>query len=228
MVSTAAFGLPTANAVGAPSSAPEFIRWAELEIDPAQSAGFKIAAKAHAKAVLRAEPGVIAWHAVSEADHPARVHVFEMYQDAEAYQFHLRQAHFLDFRTATETMITRRQLHDVAAVRLGAKARLIGSPLVRIAALEIDPAQLPAYRAAVSEEIEASILQEPGVLTIYSVALTAQPSQLRFFEIYTNDVAYREHLESAHFKSYVETTSRMIRSRRLIETHPLFLCLKQH
>ena len=100
------------------------------------------------------------------------------------------------------------------------------SPLVRIAELEIDPAQLEAYRTAVTEEVEASMRVEPGVLAIYSVALKEDPSQLRFFEIYADEAAYKSHLESPHFKKYVAATKLMIKSRKLIETVPVVLGAK--
>jgi hypothetical protein len=45
------------------------------------------------------------------------------------------------------------------------------SPIVRIAELQIDPAQLDSYKLALKEEIETSIRVEPGVLTLYAVTL---------------------------------------------------------
>jgi quinol monooxygenase YgiN len=109
----------------------------------------------------------------------------------------------------------------------GAKPRLIASPLVRIAELDIDPTQLQAYEAAVSEEIDDSIRLEPGVLTIYCVALADRRNRLRFFEIYADEPAYRQHLDAPHSRKYVATTRSMISSRKLFETRPLFLRLKQ-
>ena len=100
------------------------------------------------------------------------------------------------------------------------------SPLVRIAELEIDPAQLEAYKTAVTEEIETSIRVELGVLAIYSVAVKDDPSQLRFFEMYADEAAYKSHLDSAHFKKYVAATKAMIKSRKLIETVPVVLGAK--
>ena len=50
--------------------------------------------------------------------------------------------------------------------------------LVRIAELEIDPGQLPAYRDALKEEIASSIRVEPGVLKLYAVSVKDQPSQI--------------------------------------------------
>jgi quinol monooxygenase YgiN len=101
------------------------------------------------------------------------------------------------------------------------------SPFVRIAELEIDPAQLEKYKAAVKEEMETSIRVEPGVLAIYSVALKENSSQLRFFEIYKDEAAYRAHIASPHFRKYVEITKDMIRSRKLLDTVPVQLSAKQ-
>jgi len=99
--------------------------------------------------------------------------------------------------------------------------------VVRIAELEIDPARLEHYKAAVKEEMSDAVRLEPGVLAIYSVAEKDNPARLRFFEIYANEEAYRSHLESPHFKKYVATTKPMIRSRKLIETVPVQLSAKE-
>jgi quinol monooxygenase YgiN len=100
-------------------------------------------------------------------------------------------------------------------------------PFVRIAELEIDSAQLEQYKAAVKEEMETSVRAEPGVLAIYAVAEKANPSKLRFFEMYADEAAYNAHRESAHFKKYLETTKDMIISRKLIDTVPVLLSEKK-
>ena len=105
-------------------------------------------------------------------------------------------------------------------------AATAASPLVRIAQLEIDPARIAAYEAAVKEEIEASIRLEPGVLSIYAVAEKDNPVQFHFFEVYADEAAYRRHIESSHFKKYAEITKTMIRSKKLLDTHPVMLGAK--
>ena len=97
---------------------------------------------------------------------------------------------------------------------------------VRIAELEIDPAQLDGYNAAVKEEMETSVRVEPGVLAIYAVVEKDAPTKLTFFEIYADEAAYRAHIESPHFRKYFETTKDMITCRRLIDTVPLQLSAK--
>ena len=101
-------------------------------------------------------------------------------------------------------------------------------PVVRIAELEIDPAQLERYKAAVREEMETSVRVEPGVLAIYAVAERDNPSRLRFFEMYADEAAYRAHIASPHFRKYVQTTKAMITSRRLIDAVPVQLSAKKN
>ena len=115
-------------------------------------------------------------------------------------------------------------------------ALLVGGPfmsaetgqdrVVRIAELEIDPSLLASYKAALREEIEASIRVEPGVLSLYAVAVKDHPNQIRLMEVYANPAAYEAHLQSAHFKKYKSTTAGMVKSLKLIETEPILLGAK--
>lgn len=98
-----------------------------------------------------------------------------------------------------------------------------GATVVRIAELVIDPAQLEAYQAAVREEMAESVRVEPGVTSIYAVALKDHPNHIRFFEIYASDAAYQSHIRSPHFLEYVRTTQHMIKSRVLLEAVPVQL-----
>jgi quinol monooxygenase YgiN len=98
--------------------------------------------------------------------------------------------------------------------------------LVRLAELEIDPAQLEAYKVILREEIETSIRIEPGVLTLYAVSVKGQPNQIRLFEIYASPAAYQAHLQSEHFKKYKSTAATMVKSLRLIKAEPLVLGTK--
>src|SRR6516225_11122389 len=90
---------------------------------------------------------------------------------------------------------------DAPTLAQGAK-----EPYVRVAEIEIDPAQLEPYKAAVKEQIEAAIRLEPGVLALYSVVDEEKPAHIFVFEMYADVDAYKAHLETAHFKKYKATT----------------------
>ena len=99
-------------------------------------------------------------------------------------------------------------------------------PQVRLAEIDIDPTQLESYKAALKEEIDASVRAEPGVLALYAVAEKDNPTKIRVFEIYANQEAYEAHLETAHFKKYKAVTQDMVKSLKLIETVPIILGAK--
>ena len=93
--------------------------------------------------------------------------------------------------------------------------------MVRLAKLEIHPEHLQRYRAALKEEIEASLRVEPGVLTLYAVADKAHPTRITILEIYASQAAYQAHLKTPHFLKYKNGTTSMVKSLELTETEPL-------
>ncbi|MBS1789213.1 MAG: antibiotic biosynthesis monooxygenase [Acidobacteria bacterium] len=99
-------------------------------------------------------------------------------------------------------------------------------PLVRIAELEIDPAQLENYKVFLKEGIETAIRVEPGVLTLYAVAEKEHPTRIRIFETYASEESYHAHLETPHFKKYKTATQQMVKSLKLVETTPILLGAK--
>ena len=98
--------------------------------------------------------------------------------------------------------------------------------VVRLAELEIDSAHLEDFKAALREEIDASIRIEPGVLTLYAVALRVNPTHIRILETYADEAAYKSHLETAHFKKYKTATQGMVKFLKLVETEPIMLGAK--
>lgn len=95
--------------------------------------------------------------------------------------------------------------------------------IVRIAELEIDPAQLVAYKALLAEEIEASVAKEPGVLMLHAVAVRERPEHIRILEVYADREAYEAHLTTPHFLKYKEETAGMVRSLRLADVDPVMM-----
>ncbi len=97
---------------------------------------------------------------------------------------------------------------------------------IQIAEIEIDPAQLEDYKAAVREQIETAIRVEPGVLVLYAVSENDSPTRIRVFEIYASTEAYKAHLEAPHFKKYKAVTEKIVKSLKLVRTDPVMLGAK--
>jgi quinol monooxygenase YgiN len=98
--------------------------------------------------------------------------------------------------------------------------------MVRIAEIEIDPDQLTAYNALLSEEIAASIEREPGVLMLHAVSEKAAPHRIRILEVYASVAAYQAHIQTPHFLKYKTGTAEMVTALRLIEVDPILLATK--
>lgn len=101
-----------------------------------------------------------------------------------------------------------------------------GGQMVRLAKLEIDAAQLDAYRAALKEEIEASVALEPGVLTLYAVSEKERPTHFTILEIYADRAAYEKHIKTPHFIKYKKGTEKMVKSLELVDSVPLVPSMK--
>jgi quinol monooxygenase YgiN len=107
-----------------------------------------------------------------------------------------------------------------------ARAQETPAQYVQLAEIEIEPAELENYKAAVKEQIETAIRLEPGVLVLNAVSQQDSPTHIWVFEIYRDTDAYQSHLETPHFKKYKASTERMVRSLKLIRTSPIVLGAK--
>jgi quinol monooxygenase YgiN len=97
---------------------------------------------------------------------------------------------------------------------------------IQIAEIEVDPAQLDSYKAAVTEQIEAAVRLEPGVLVLYSVSNKDNPTHVTVFEIYRDREAYLAHLHAPHFLKYKATVEKVVKSLKLIPVDPVMLGTK--
>jgi quinol monooxygenase YgiN len=89
--------------------------------------------------------------------------------------------------------------------------------MIRISEIEIDSNYLEEYYTILKEESKASVMLEPGVISIYPMYQKENISQVRILEIYANREAYEVHLKTSHFIKYKTTTIKMVKSLRLID-----------
>jgi quinol monooxygenase YgiN len=88
--------------------------------------------------------------------------------------------------------------------------------MVRLAKIQVDPAQLESYNAALKEQMTTAVRVEPGVLVYYAVADKDNPSHITILEIYADSAAYLAHIQTPHFKKYKATVENMVKSLELV------------
>jgi quinol monooxygenase YgiN len=102
----------------------------------------------------------------------------------------------------------------------------ISGEFVLVVELEIDPAQIDKFKAAIKENGETAVRVEPGCKSFNAVFEKENPTLVRLFEVYENADAFRAHLETPHFKKYAELTKDMVKSRKRIDNVPITLNVK--
>jgi quinol monooxygenase YgiN len=89
--------------------------------------------------------------------------------------------------------------------------------MVRISEIQVHREHLEQYKAVLKEEAEASIRLEPGVIAIVPMFQRESDTEFRILEIYANRQAYESHLKTPHFQKYKFTTTRMVKSLKLVD-----------
>lgn len=93
--------------------------------------------------------------------------------------------------------------------------------IVRISEIEVYPEYLSEYLDYAKEVAQKSVEQEKDVISIYPMSVIKDNTQIRILEIYKNQEAYKNHINSPHFKKYKEGTIHMVKSLDLVDTYQL-------
>jgi 4-carboxymuconolactone decarboxylase len=114
----------------------------------------------------------------------------------------------------------------VAAVSWSAKPAAQTPQKVRLSRIVVDSTHLTRYKALLQEEVQASMLKEPGVLTLYAVFEQKRPNHLTILEMYATEAAYQAHIKTPHFLKYKQGTVAMVQELELLDMDPLIPKLK--
>jgi len=92
------------------------IRISEIEIDSSYLQAYKTILKEEARASVELEQGVISIYPMYEKENLTQVRILEIYANKEAYEKHLKTAHFLKYKTTTLKMVKSLKLVDMEAI----------------------------------------------------------------------------------------------------------------
>ena len=96
--------------------------------------------------------------------------------------------------------------------------REYGERIVRLAEIEV---YLEEYMTFAREVGVVSMATEPGVIGLFSMQDKADPCKVFILEVYADRKAYEAHIQTSHFRKYKEGTASMVKSLKLMDTHPL-------
>jgi quinol monooxygenase YgiN len=99
-----------------------FVLVVEVEVVPSELENFIAATKENGEAAVRDESGCRQFNIVFEKDNPNRIMLFEVYDNAEAYEAHQATEHFKKYLATTANMVKSRKRMAMVAVALNAKS----------------------------------------------------------------------------------------------------------
>ena len=93
--------------------------------------------------------------------------------------------------------------------------------IVRIAEIQVDPANLEEYLERARTIGAESVSEEPGVIAIFPMQDKRNPGKIRILEIYEDEAAYQAHMQTPHFLTYKISTLSMAEKLDLVDMNPL-------
>jgi quinol monooxygenase YgiN len=92
------------------------IRIAEIEVDSMHLEAYKSILAEESKASIQLEPGVIAIFPLYEKANPTQIRILEVYANRQAYEAHLKSAHFLKYKSSTMQMVKHLNLVEMESI----------------------------------------------------------------------------------------------------------------
>ncbi|MDO4318958.1 MAG: flavin reductase [Bacteroidales bacterium] len=89
--------------------------------------------------------------------------------------------------------------------------------IIRLSRVEVYPEYIDEYMEFATEVGEISLMNEPGVLTMYAMQQKDNPCIITILERYSSEEAYRKHIASDHFQKYKQGTLHMVKNLDLVD-----------
>jgi quinol monooxygenase YgiN len=92
------------------------IRISEIEIDSNYLEQYIAILKEESAESVKLEPGVVCIYPMYQKENPTEVRILEIYASRDAYESHLKTAHFQKYKTTTLQMVKSLRLIDMEAI----------------------------------------------------------------------------------------------------------------
>jgi quinol monooxygenase YgiN len=91
----------------------QMTRLSKLTVNAEYLPAYRDALAEEVRASMELEPGVLSLYAVFEKEDPTRLTILEIYASRQAYEQHVKSAHFLKYKNGTLHMVKSLELVEV-------------------------------------------------------------------------------------------------------------------
>ncbi len=195
----------------------------QLNVDPERLETFMEASKEVARASVHNEPGCRRFDIVQDETVPTRVAFTEIFDDEAAVYAHPRFEHYPKWRAATadgslaqgqwERVIVRKcnsvfpdDNANYDSVIAGVDESALGDAVyMSHAALPVKPERVDDFIAEARVEALRAVHEVPGCLRFDVYQTSEEPSLLWFYEVYTDEEAFRRRTDAPEARRWAET-----------------------
>lgn len=194
------------------------VHWAILQSSKGQMENMQKMAATHVAPYAAKENGTYILYGGVDKNNPDILRLLEVYKDEDAYQLHRNSEGFKQYQISRATILEQLIIMEAEPFILETKDLGIGHS-VHMIKVEVEPEKLDIYKNYLSELIYES-MKKPEVLAIMATTEKNNPHIFHILEIFTDDTAHKDYLNSNSFKQYHKNIQSLISSEVRIENQP--------
>lgn len=151
--------------------------------------------------------------------------VVECYQDEASYDAHANSKQFKDFTDVSKDILTSRVKVELFSEFIFTKAEKLavtGSNdyVIYLTEIGVSLGKGDEFAHAVMKEMKTAVEEEKDILAMIAGTVADQPNEWLAIEVYRNNEAYKQHLETKNFKEYLNNTKYCVESKSLRKLQP--------
>ncbi|EEJ73107.1 antibiotic biosynthesis monooxygenase [Lactobacillus ultunensis] len=144
----------------------------------------------------------------------------ECFQDEEHYQAFLNSAEYQKALKAAHGILINRVDVELQPEFISTKAEElnISGPndyVVYMTEIGVQLGKGDEFANGVLKEMKTAVESEEGIMAMIAGTVMNQPNEWLSLEVYKTEEAYKSHLETKHFKKYLEATKYCVESKGL-------------
>lgn len=201
-----------------PDGSDPLVHWAILQSSEGQMENMQQMAAKHVAPYASKEDGTYILYGGVDKNNPNILRLLEIYKDEDAYQQHRNSEGFKQYQIARATILEQLIIMEANPFILETKDSGIGHS-VHMVKIEVLPEKLDIYKQYLRKLIYTS-MDNPETLAIMATTEKENPNIFHILEIFTDEDAYNNYLNSNQFKEYHNNIQTLISKEVNIDNQP--------
>ncbi|RVU70797.1 MULTISPECIES: putative quinol monooxygenase [Lactobacillus] len=197
-------------------------RITEVNIAKNDRAAFRKEQEAELENSIPVENGTLLFASAHEDAEGEKNYIVELYRNPKAWEEHSMADYFDHYDQVINELADSRKAFDLKPVWITSKPKEAldenaNNFIIHLAKVEVQDGKNDDFAAIVKKEMRRSMAQEPGVELLMGGTNKENSNEWYFFEVFTNDEAYKKHQASKWFKQYLADSEAIVKDKQVHE-----------